>query len=141
MSLQEVAEIIDNEFERIQNGNEVYASVPITKRDSYKIYCKYECSCYAYKFIKLLKDIGFDGKIYLFRVTGGTSGVQIRRHKNEGRTTRYDYHVAIILVDREGKMIVIDPIMFGNSDMRELSFWYENIIESPHRRFTVSEYF
>ncbi len=137
MSLEEIGEIIENEFNRIQNSNEVYAYEPITKRDRIKIYCKNECSCYADRFVKRLEDMGLDGKIYVLTLTGGALGVEIHHHSNA--VVQYDYHRITVFVNRDNQMFVIDPIMFGNAKIKRFSSWFSNIVEGPHLRFQVRE--
>lgn len=124
---EEVATIIRNEYQKIRASNEVYAySYNIDDRDNpIKHLCKHECACYAKKFALALNEVDFNGWIFRLRIIGG---VYIQReHTSTIHKTWYFYHEGLLIIDSDLFAGVVDPIMFGDANMRSISDWYDRI--------------
>lgn len=145
---QEIADIIRDEYRKVQESNEVYAYEIIDKFHRIEYLCKHECGCYASKFIRALIEANADVLILRVFIRGGGRRVTIkrnnkRRHFNSDQsefsaylehsidepllTSRYFYHVSLIIVDRHLHAGVVDPIMFGDANIRSLPSWYDRI--------------
>ena len=123
------AEVIEDEYRDIQQSDEVYTYEIIDKFYRREHFCRDQCQCYAYRLGQVLKRANFDGVILNSRISGGDFGVIIERSYWDDNRVKswYLYHVGLIIVDRHFRVGVIDPIMFGDVDIRSLSSWYDRI--------------
>ena len=146
--------IIRGEYQKIQENNEVYAYEVMDRFYRKEYLCKYECGCYVNKFIEALQEADSDVLLLRVAMRGGGYGIHLKRSFNnapiEALTlgglvedslfdTWYLYHVSLVIIDHHLRAGVVDPIMFGDANIRPLSSWYDRI-EGPEISLRVSFY-
>ena len=140
LELEEVEDLVKKEYDRIHRTNEVYTLVAETAHFSRKIYCKYECYCYADRFASILRLNHTIINMYIVVVKGGAEGVRILRQRGgvvDERPSRYDYHAALFVMSRNGSIKVIDPIMFGDPLLRDPILWHNHILQGHYLKFEI----
>ena len=126
--------------QKIRESNEIHAYEFVDTFQRRAHLCKYQCQCYTDKFALALRQSQFNGMILNSRVRGDF-GVNIERTRTDNTRMQswYLYHSSLIIIDRDFRVGVVDPIMFGDASVRSLSSWYDRIKE-PEISLEVSFY-
>ena len=127
--------IIQPEYQRMLNSDYVYEYVRrglVGIDNGYEaLYCNQESRCYAMILKTIIETSSFDGHVltlYIQNLIAHNVSTQLR-----GIEQSFRYHEATVVITKDfSQAVVIDPIVFGNAELKSLKDWLNRINHPDH---------